>query len=116
MAVILCLFNYDANTQKLSLETHVMAVDPHDTIQFVTHTAGLTLKSEVDFKLLNLKAGDHAPIRYTTQPLATNVPEFKVYYHGPMGQFACGTLDTGHNFQSWPHAVGQQAPGNKGGG
>jgi hypothetical protein len=112
MAVIEVVFNYDDNTGKVSREIHVVSMDDHDQIRFVTYTPGLTLKAEVDVPFLDLSAGDLAPVKYTTVIRQTQgVPEFPVYYHGTIAKFACGELDNRNTFQNWPHGVGQPSPG-----
>ena len=112
MAVIECVFNYDPKTGILYQEVHVLEIDSNDKINFVTQTAGLTLKCEAPFPPANLKKNDYAPVRYTrTKPKTKGVAEFNVYYHGPRAQFACGELNAGRKFQAWPKAVGQSSPG-----
>jgi hypothetical protein len=116
MAVITCVFHYDEDNG-VSLVTHVITVDVHDKIQFVTDTPGLTLKAENDFPLLDLKKGDYAPVRYTNNlPTTDGAHEFQVYYHGDIVKLSCGTLDAHYSFASWPRTAGQSAPGSGGGG
>lgn len=109
MAVIECVFNYDEKTKKLSQVIHVLKLDPSDKINFVTAYPGLTLKTEEDCPLLNLRKDDYAPVRFTTALPETNkITEFKVYYHGPQAHFACGRLDGNRDFYPWK--TGQPSP------
>jgi hypothetical protein len=109
MAVIECVFDYDEKTGKVSQVIHVMGLEPSDKINFVTPYKGLTLVTEEDCPVLNLKKGDYAPIRWTRKPPKTGrkVPKFVVYYHGPQGHFKCGEA-SGNGFTSW--ATGQPSP------
>jgi hypothetical protein len=110
MAVIECVFDYDVKTKKVSQVIHVMGLDPGDKINFVTAYKGLTLVTEEDCPLLNLRKGDHAPVRWTDAiPNTKDVPKFQVYYHGPQGHFNCGGVEN-TNFISW--ATGQPSPGS----
>jgi hypothetical protein len=113
MAVIECLFNYDENTGQVSIETHILEIDKHDKIQFVSNTPGLALESEDGFAPLNLKKGELAPVRHTQVkiPAVNGGRLFKIQYHGPQGHFACGYLDKNRKFVPWPNGVGQGAPG-----
>ena len=114
MAVIECVFNYDETTKKVTIVTHIVEVEPHDRLNLVTQTPGLTLQAEEDFQhpFLDLKKGDLAPITCSTaaEPTA-GVPDFDVYYHGPVAKFACGYLNSDHQFVRWPNGVGLGAPG-----
>ena len=109
MAVIECVFNYDKKTGKVTRVTHVLEIDEHDEIRFVSPANGLTLECEDSFPPLNLKKGDMAKITYTTTVPGRRVPNFKVYYHGPVGHFHCRYKDgDGKVYQ----AKGQSAPGS----
>jgi hypothetical protein len=128
MAVIECVFTYDAKNQKVLQEVHVLELEASDKLTLVTHQPDLILQAEHDFKLMNLEKDDFAPIKYTTVVRPTNVPKFAVYYHGDQGKMACGHLvaakataasapatpaTTGYGnsqFQAWPKAAGQTVP------
>ena len=111
MAVIECVFNYDETTKKVSIVTHIVTVEPHDRLNLVTQTPGLTLQAEEDFDhpFLDLKKGDLAPITTTTTAEATKgVDNFAVFYHGQVAKFACGYLNDKGQFncsQQWSYQL-----------
>jgi hypothetical protein len=113
MAIIECVFEYDENTEKVSQVVHILGLDSHDEIKFVTPQQGLALECEEDFPLLHLKTGDFAPVKHTSQVPTNQAPKFKVYYHGPQAKFQCGELTAQKKFIPWK--TGIPSPGGDSG-
>ena len=107
MAVIMCVFSYKTKEGKTVIEQkiHVMELDKNDKLLWVTKDPDLALQLEKEFPPLYLYEGDLAPLAHVQQtPDTHQVPEFKIYYHGPQLKFKCG-IATPQGFEPKVHGV-----------